>query len=48
MVNARMCVIFVIPFPCLPCILLDHIQHIKKNIGVDHVGIGSDFDGIEM
>ncbi|VDI34466.1 membrane dipeptidase [Mytilus galloprovincialis] len=28
--------------------VVDHIQHIKKNIGVDHVGIGSDFDGIEI
>jgi membrane dipeptidase len=26
--------------------LLDHIDHIVKLIGVDHVGIGSDFDGI--
>ena len=25
----------------------DHIDHIKKVAGVDHVGIGSDFDGIE-
>jgi membrane dipeptidase len=24
----------------------DHIDHIKKVAGVDHVGIGSDFDGI--
>lgn len=23
----------------------DHIDHIKKRIGVDHIGIGSDFDG---
>jgi len=27
-------------------ILLDHIDHIVKKIGVDHVGLGSDFDGI--
>lgn len=26
-------------------ILLDHIDHIKKLVGVDHIGIGSDFDG---
>jgi membrane dipeptidase len=26
--------------------LLDHIDHIVRLIGVDHVGIGSDFDGI--
>jgi membrane dipeptidase len=24
----------------------DHIDHVKKVAGVDHVGIGSDFDGI--
>lgn len=27
--------------------LLDHLDHIVKLIGVDHVGLGSDFDGIE-
>ncbi|MFZ9239641.1 MAG: dipeptidase [Chitinophagaceae bacterium] len=26
--------------------LLDHLDHIVKLIGVDHVGLGSDFDGI--
>jgi membrane dipeptidase len=26
----------------------DHIEHIVKVAGVDHVGIGSDFDGIEV
>jgi membrane dipeptidase len=25
----------------------DHIDHIKQVAGVDHVGLGSDFDGIE-
>ena len=25
----------------------DHIEHIKLAAGVDHVGIGSDFDGID-
>jgi membrane dipeptidase len=25
----------------------DHIDHIRKVAGVDHVGIGSDFDGID-
>ncbi|MGE3614722.1 MAG: dipeptidase [Gemmatimonadales bacterium] len=25
----------------------DHIEHIRKVAGVDHLGIGSDFDGIE-
>jgi membrane dipeptidase len=24
----------------------DHIDHIRKTAGVDHVGIGGDFDGI--
>jgi membrane dipeptidase len=28
-------------------LLLDHIDHIVKLIGVDGVGLGSDFDGIE-
>ena len=26
----------------------DHIEHIRQVAGVDHVGIGSDFDGIEV
>jgi membrane dipeptidase len=25
----------------------DHIDHIRQTVGVDHVGLGSDFDGIE-
>ncbi len=28
-------------------LLLDHLDHIVKLIGIDHVGLGSDFDGIE-
>jgi membrane dipeptidase len=28
-------------------VLLDHFDHIAKVAGVDHVGIGSDFDGID-
>ncbi|MBI3939601.1 MAG: membrane dipeptidase [Acidobacteria bacterium] len=28
-------------------ILLDHIDHVAKVAGVDHVGLGSDFDGID-
>lgn len=28
--------------------VLDHIDHIKKVAGVNHVGIGSDFDGVDM
>jgi len=27
--------------------LVDHIDHIRKVAGIDHVGIGSDFDGFE-
>ena len=26
----------------------DHIDHIRKIAGIDHVGIGSDFDGVSM
>ena len=28
-------------------LLIDHIDYIVRKIGVDHVGLGSDFDGIE-
>ncbi|HEX6964047.1 MAG TPA: dipeptidase, partial [Lacipirellula sp.] len=28
--------------------LIDHIEHIVKVAGVDHVGLGSDYDGITM
>ena len=28
--------------------LIDHIDHIVKVAGVDHVGIGSDYDGVSM
>lgn len=27
--------------------LVDHIDHIVKLVGIDHVGVGSDFDGIQ-
>ena len=27
--------------------LVDHIDHVVKLVGVDHVGIGSDFDGVQ-
>ena len=34
------------PLPPLPISkLIDHIEHIVKVAGVDHVGIGADFDG---
>ena len=35
-----------IPRPPLSA-LIDHIDHIAKVAGVDHVGLGSDFDGIQ-
>jgi membrane dipeptidase len=35
-----------VPRPPLS-VLLDHFDHIAKVAGVDHVGIGSDFDGID-
>ncbi|HTL10326.1 MAG TPA: membrane dipeptidase, partial [Chitinophagaceae bacterium] len=28
-------------------LLIDHIDHIVQLVGIDHVGLGSDFDGIE-
>lgn len=28
--------------------VLDHIDHVARVAGVDHVGIGSDFDGVDM
>lgn len=28
--------------------IVDHIDHIKKIAGIDHVGLGSDFDGVPM
>ena len=34
-----------IPRPALS-VLIDHIDHVAKVAGIDHVGIGSDFDGI--
>jgi membrane dipeptidase len=27
--------------------IADHVEHIRQVAGVDHVGLGSDFDGIE-
>ena len=36
-----------IPLPRTPLsVLIDHFEHIAKVAGIDHVGIGSDFDGI--
>ena len=34
-----------LPRPPLKC-LIDHIDHIARVAGIDHVGLGSDFDGI--
>jgi membrane dipeptidase len=34
-----------VPRPPLS-VLIDHIDHIAKIAGVDHVGLGSDFDGV--
>jgi membrane dipeptidase len=35
------------PLPPVPwTVIVDHIDHMVKVAGVDHVGIGSDFDGI--
>jgi membrane dipeptidase len=35
------------PLPATPLsILIDHFDHIAKVAGVDHVGLGSDFDGV--
>jgi membrane dipeptidase len=36
------------PFPKVPLsAIVDHIDHIVKVAGVDHVGLGSDFDGVD-
>ncbi len=32
--------------PCSMHLVIDHIEHIIKIAGVDHVGLGSDYDGI--
>lgn len=29
-------------------VLMDHIDHIAKVAGIDHIGIGSDFDGVPL
>jgi len=28
--------------------IVDHIDHIVQLVGVDHVGMGSDFDGVQI
>jgi membrane dipeptidase len=36
------------PLPPVPplSVLIDHIDHIARVAGIDHVGLGSDFDGV--
>ena len=29
-------------------LIVDHIDHVVKLVGIDHVGLGSDFDGIDV
>jgi len=29
-------------------LIVDHIEHVVELVGIDHVGLGSDFDGIEV
>lgn len=36
------------PLPKVPfSVLIDHIDHMVKVAGIDHVGLGSDFDGVD-
>jgi membrane dipeptidase len=36
------------PVPPVPVSLVaDHVEHIRKLAGIDHIGIGSDYDGID-
>ncbi len=36
------------PLPKVPfSVLIDHIDHMVKIAGIDHVGLGSDFDGVD-
>jgi membrane dipeptidase len=36
------------PVPPVPVSLVaDHVEHIRKFAGIDHIGIGSDYDGID-
>ncbi len=37
--------------PIIPgdiAIVIDHIDHVAKTAGMDHVGLGGDFDGVDM
>lgn len=35
-----------VQFHMLVLLFLDHINHVRTIAGVDHVGIGADFDGV--
>ncbi len=36
------------PFPKVPLsAIVDHVDHVVKVAGIDHVGLGSDFDGVD-
>lgn len=36
------------PLPVVPLsVLVDHVDHMVKVAGIDHVGLGSDFDGVD-
>ena len=36
------------PLPAVDiAVVADHIDHVVKLIGIDHVGLGSDFDGVD-
>ncbi len=36
------------PLPRVPLsVLIDHIDHMVRVAGIDHVGLGSDFDGVD-
>ncbi len=32
---------------CTICWIVDHVEYVRNVAGIDHVGIGSDFDGID-
>ncbi len=45
--NARNTLLSAFELPSTPLSkLVDHIEHVIKVVGIDHVGLGSDFDGV--